>query len=361
MPKYYLISIIISLILFSCSKNSNDTIKVIKPIPFGDTLRAKHDHFFGSSTELLNPLRIVNVDERYLIVTEQIEDNFFKVFKLPDVTYLYEWGKKGRGPNEFEAYPTEVGSFDEYFYAFNIFSQTMETYIPSDSTLNVYEEKELRYEGQTEPLNKIRRINSELYFVDQEAFASNTDTEHIAISPNNREPLFTFGEYPSSELDGLHRYSNFLKTNAVKPDNQKFVTFYITSTNQFKIYDSSGNLIKKILIDDPLTEKEALDIEEDDQFLYRTAVYTSNNFIYTIGLYNSNDKIYYKKPDPNINTYLEIWDWDGNSIYRAPFDNFIHSFTVSEKNNSIYGFSPISGNHIYEYDISSILEIIKSE
>jgi hypothetical protein len=53
---------------------------------------------------------------------------------------------------------------------------------------------------------------------------------------------------------------------------------------------------------------------------------------------------------------LEIWDWDGQPVFRSVFDEPVHGFTVSEKYNRIYAFSSLETHKILEYELPGILE-----
>ena len=319
-----------------------------------DTLYVNKAHKISGSNELLNPLYILNVNDDYIIITEQLKNNFIKIFSIPNFDISYSWGTFGRGPDEFMTFPTEIGTVNNQVYLFEIVSQKMRFYDVNDSGLILSKDEELLFDGQVAPLNRIRRINEKLYFsdfgTDIGTDADETNNEHIALQPNNENPIFTFGLYPETELTGYDRYATYFKTNWVKPNGESFVTTYISGENRIKIYDNNGQLKHSISIQDPTLEKDSLN--KGDQFLYRTTAWASNEYIYFLGLYESNEKIYYDNPDPSLRTSIEVWDWEGNLVHRNSFDRFIMNFTVSEKHGKIYGFSPLALDTIFEYNLS---------
>jgi hypothetical protein len=307
--------------------------------------------------EFLNPASIINLNDRYLILNDFRPDNFFHVFSLPGVKYLYSWGKQGRGPDEFLQNPVYIDKNEDELIVFDGMLQTLRYFSVNDTTLIKSREVSLAYEGQVEPLNRIRRIHDTLYAVDYgSSIQEETNHEHMALEPGEEIPLFTFGEYPNTNLEGFDRYSEFLKTNIAKPDGSRFAAFYIAH-NMFKIYNSGGDLLALIEVTDPYLQNVP---KNDERYLYRSTAWASDDYIYLLGL-NAEREIIYGDSESPIKTSLEIWDWDGRPVYRAMFDRRIDSFTVSEKHGKIVGFSKMAGGEtmLLEYDLTDVLNKIE--
>lgn len=66
------------------------------PLPI-DTIRAEVKAVSGG---ILYPLSIM-VSEDRLVVCQPDMEQMFSVYRLPDIDYLYSFGKKGQGPDEF--------------------------------------------------------------------------------------------------------------------------------------------------------------------------------------------------------------------------------------------------------------------
>lgn len=353
--KHNVIPLFLIILISCCSGNESFIVQEIGDLD--DTLSVSKTHILSPKNSPLSPLYILNANDQYLIISEQAKNDFLKVYSIPEFDTSFMWGKQGRGPNEFITFPTELGVFKDSVYLFEAISQNVRLFTVTDSNLIYSRSEHLSYEGQTTPLNRIRRINSGLYFADfgtEEVRSSDKGShEHIALEPSKDSPLFTFGTYPKTKLQGFDRYGTYFKTNSSKPDGSSFVTSYLSAENRIKIYFSDGLLKKDIVVKDAFASNKKETIQEDDTFLYRTTAWASNKYIYFLGLYDSNEKIYYENPDSTFRTSFEVWDWDGNPILRSSFDRFIINFTVSEKLGKIYGFSPTSTNKIFEYDLPS--------
>ncbi len=347
------LSFIISLLVFSSCRNTEpEPFATVQALPVDDTLSANIVSL-EDQTEWFSPLRILNVNDEYLIISEYNDNDFLHVFKLPDLAFLYTWGKQGKGPDEFSRTPVYFNTSKDVLIPYEGISRRLRFYEPGDSTLVKSQSAlQLSYENQMDPLNRIRRINDSLYFADYGSSTEDTDHEHIALRPGEREPLFTFGEYPDTELEGYDRYGTYIKDNTAKPDGSKFAAFY-THHNMFKIYDSEGQLLRVIQVDDPIFSDETENI--DDRFLFRITASASDKYIYLLGINGGNESIW-ETPDPSVQTSLEIWDWEGQPVYRAMFDRLVQNITVSEKHGKIYGFSSLAANAIYEYDLTEILD-----
>lgn len=100
----------------------------------------------------------------------------------------------------------------------------------------------------------------------------------------------------------------------VKPDGSKFASTYFHH-NILKIFSSTGETLKAIKVRDPHLEKISTDNEAD--FLYRVAGWASDTHLYFQGI-NTTSDLFYENPDSTY-THLEIWDWEGQPLYRANY------------------------------------------
>ena len=346
-PKIFLAaSLFIGTFLFySCEEKDSEILRVEEALAFSDSLLPSKVYELDMKESLYNPVRIENINDEYLLVLEFLKEDFFRVFQLPEMNYLYAWGVNGRGPGEFQTIPMNLQVDGDTIIPYDGISRSLKYLTVNDSTLEYVGEKELRYEGQWEPLNRIVRMNDSLYFADYGSGMEETNAEHIAFQPNE-DSLFTFGMYPETELEGFERYSKFMKTVAAKPDGSKFAAFYL-KYNLLKIYDSEGKLKYQVEVQNPY-------VKDEKDMRYRSIKAVSDSHIYALGLYESYENIYEDR-DTDLIPSLEIWDWEGNMIFRAPFDRLVHGFTISESNKKLYGFSSFSMSQIFEYDLSTVL------
>lgn len=319
----------------------------INALTYSDTLKVNQIYSFKSQVEIFNPFKILNVNNDYLIVSELRKNDFFHIFSLPDLKYLFTAGRNGKGPNEFMVPPTYIGVNKNGFEVYDPILERLRFFsINTDSMVEI-KNISLGYKGQMGPLNRPKRINDSTYFADYGTSVENTNNEYIALKPADDKSLFTFGKYPPSDLENFDRYSHFLKTNASRKNGNQFAAFYIYH-NRFKIYDGKGKKLIDFTINDPNIQVNS---NSASKYMYKVISQATEDYIYLLGVYNPEDKIY-DNPDAKLKTSIEVWSWDGKPIYRASFDRLIHGFTVSEDYKKIYGFSYLNESTIFEYNLN---------
>ncbi len=340
---------IVFLILASCSNYSDDeSLVTVNAMNYQPTLQA-FVHTLEDDMNLLLPREAVNIEDEYLIISDGEDEGFLKVFSLPELEFLYSWGKIGQGPEEYEHIPlTELNTFKDQLIVYDIGKRRLDYYTVNDTTLIRNKGLSLSYEGQTNVMNNIKMVKNDL-FIANYGSAIDTNKEFIALEPGNEVPLFKFGHYPSSDLSGLERYFADFKTSATSPDGTKFAAFYLYK-NMFKIFNSKGQQLKKVLVEDDYITKQTVN---PGSFQYRSLKAVSNNHLYLLGIYEDRDAV--NENIESFRTSVEVWDWTGEQLYRSRFDRPIHGFTVSEKYDKIYAYSHNNLHQLFEYDIPSNL------
>jgi hypothetical protein len=336
----------------SCSKSGSEenTIQV-NALPYNTELKAA-EHSFDAEANIYNPGEITNVDDQYLVVSDAEDDAIFKVFSLPELVFLYAWGSQGQGPDEFEFVPlNEINTVNNELMVYDIGSQSLIFYSVQDTTFVNEGASELSYEGQADILNNIVRLNDRLFAADKGAFYDDTNHEFVVLQPGSDEPEFLFGEYPDSEFTGPEQYFSFRKTGVSSEAIGKFAAFYLYH-NQFNIFDHEGNLLIHKQVEDEYTPGAGM---QSDSFRYRLAKWASDNYIYVMGIHEDRENI-----SENIESFvpsLEIWNWEGEQVYRAMFDKPIQNFTISEEHRKIYAYSVMNSDIIYEFDLPNKLDL----
>lgn len=327
----------------------------IEALPFDETLRGKVISLDKERTEMLHPLRIINLNDEYLIVSDYKPNDIFLVFTIPELKFLYGWGRKGSGPDEFPVTRIrEINQRENEIILFEPLSQKLRIYAVEDTEFVRIEEQWLQHEGQLgDPLYNIRRLKDSLYVADYGTSFEDTKFEHIALRPGYKKELFFFGEYPEVDIHNVLRYEEFLKLNASHPSGKKFAVFYIYY-NWIKIYNSKGELLENVKYDDAYVDHNK---SVRDFFQYRTQLWATVNYIYSLGLNVTREK--FNEDLESVITSLEVWDWEGRPLFRAKFDKPVHGFTISERYGKLYAYSLLNTNEIYEYDLSEILNQIK--
>ncbi|MCC5913407.1 MAG: hypothetical protein JJU46_03440 [Balneolaceae bacterium] len=300
----------------------------------------------GEELFIANAVGIFNVGDRYIMVSDDQDDRLFHLFDSAELKYLYSWGSRGSGPDEFPFTPIrQINSMAERVYIYEIGSREMRVFEITDSTLLEIERFTLELDGQVEPLNNLTLINEELFVSDTDLSVETGETEYVMIAPNDSEPLKEFGAFPESDLTGLERAFRYFKTTRASPDGKRFVSAYLYD-NLIKIYTTEGELEREIMISDSGLDNPS---GEPGEYQYRVVEHVTDNYIYARGIRADRDQLA-ENPDISRPT-IEIWNWEGELVYHAAFNLPVSRFTVSEKNGTIYATTHMDSEGIYLYDL----------
>jgi hypothetical protein len=341
MKKNQKIWIIVFTLFYSCSKSPNQ-ITTIHALALNDTLKSRIIHI---NAEILHSKCLYNINNNFLVVIDDKPKNIFQVFNLPDLKYLYSWGNRGRGPNEFEPIlfnKNKINIKGNQIILYNDIPPNLIFYTVTDTALIPTHTLSLHYESERQPLSIVRRINDSLYAISHILMTQN---EFLALSPGKNKPLFAFGSYPETSLKGIKKVEEYSKGVISKPDGSKFIYYYLFH-NEFKIYNNKGKLLKAINISDKYIKKNKKNI-------YRFSAYATNKYVYFFAV-NTTGKNAYNKI--TFRPSIEIWNWQGKPINRFVLNKYVNRFTISEKYKKIYAISGYDTNHIYEFNIDKFLK-----
>jgi len=338
-------------IIISCSRTPEHT-KTVTALPLEDTLEAETVSV-ESETEFINLIKIANVNEEYLVFVDDVEQGVFKVFSLPDLVFQYVWGRMGRGPDELSFVSLkQIDVFRDQLLFYEEPYARMKFYRVTDSVLTFTREQDLSFKNKRNPINGLKIMDDSLLIAryGYGGAATISEDEFIALAPGNRDPLFTFGSYPKTELEGAERSQQYSKLTAARPGGSRFAAFY-RKYNRFKIFDHKGSLISEVHVNDPSLPE----ISENSDFIYRFAASAGEKYIYTLAV-NSKEQDLENNPLA-AGMSVEIWTWDGDPVKRFYIDPPTPRFAISEKHNRMYGFSLRMDNAIYEYNLEKIIDL----
>ncbi|MDR9417597.1 BF3164 family lipoprotein [Gracilimonas sp.] len=345
MNKYiFLISaLIISILAFvSCNSANNGvtSIKASNPV----NASATETYTLQEDNNPINPSNIFNLNNEYLIVINRADQGVFRVYNLPELDYLYSWGRMGRGPDELSFVSlSQINTTSSGLLLLENELAQLKYYEVTDTGFVFKKKANLSYPSKKQPFNNLIRVNDSTYYA-RYGYDKTTDKEFIALRPELNEVLFTFGTYPGgSDLTGPARSQKYSKVSTAQPQGELFVSFY-RHLNRFKIFNYEGNLIRYISInDDYITD------DPSEDYIFRTIATSTNEHIYTLGVFNTEEKLS-QDPD-NFTPIIEIWSWEGKPIKRLKIDQKIHRFAVSDKYETLYGFSIFDPSKIVTYKL----------
>lgn len=342
----------LTLAIFSCSsfqENNGFIVTEVESIAASDTLYSNVYHF--TEKQFLFPNRIENINDQFLIAIEPGTHDRFNVFSLPDLNFLYSFGSIGRGPGEVSSIITfpSASISKPYLIVHDPVNFRLIRYGITDDDIIVLSESTIRYDTQDSPLNGLTKVSDSLFI----AFYGTSDREEtnhefVALQPDNEKSLFTFGNYPDTDLTAHMRAQHFVKTVTSKPDGQNIAAFYMNHP-YLKIYDNEGMLLNYTTIGGELSNQN---LTFPASVILRSQSRASDNYIFVLRVYatlNEMESKYYRP-------IIEVWDWNGNPLSAAVLDKPVSAFTVSEVYNKIFAISSLEENRIFEYDLSNLID-----
>jgi len=293
---------------------------------------------------VLIPAKILVFPDKAVIFDNGKED-LFKVYRLPEFTFLYSFGEIGEGPNEF-SYVNEnsLQAMDDNLV---VVSGTNLIKIKLENDSSVMGESIELFMSNSSPVNGLVMIDESTYISDI-MDAKPGGPEHQLVHLQRGEELTKFGKYPelsnienNSQLERI--YLDYGKRTVVNPKDGRLAAFYFFQ-NQIKYYNSQGELMQQIEIEMPPKN----DLEEELN-MYRVEPFATSTHIYVMYVGKPKREVM-EQPDI-FSPHLEIWDWDGNLLERFTLDQPLTSFAVSEKFQKLYGFSYFKEDLFFEYDL----------
>lgn len=342
----------ISMLLISCQSDQIEHDPTSIPTPLADlsaTLAAADNIDYSGDRPYFLPFGLLNVNDQYLIKHRWTENDFLGVIKLPEMTYLYTWGTKGSGPGEFSWPPMFLftANDEDILLMSDIIDFKQEQFKVGISSLTLLQSDDFRQDGQTQPFEIVTPIDKQKYVVGNIPFDNDDNAEFLFLETNNEIPISAFGNYPNTTTEFQNKPHRFKKTGASNSKLKRFVAFY-KYHDAFKVIDFNGDLIGHHKVNG--FEYEYADTVVVDPYLSRNVTHSTDDLIYTIGygMRMSELESGYRP------TTFEVWNWEGESVYRALFDRQIYSYAISEVHGKIYGFTLDDPENIYIYDLPTI-------
>jgi len=345
-----LLCIILSVFVVACSQSQKNIGNDVVLADVIGTLSPTSTTEYVSSEEIFDPVGIFLINDRYLIVRQYADRDFLRILSLPDLEPLYTWGTSGRGPGEFRMPPLFFNTIEgtNELIISDVLDFRQEHFIISDTAITFEKSQMLRYEGQYNMVERLRRIDDSTYISDFIPMDAPDSIEYIILRPDNDQVVSRFGKYPITDVDYTKMAFLSMKSNAYNSEKGVFAAFYM-SLNAFKLFRKDGELIGEYMVDG--FRYEAVSPEEALNYTYRYIQDSSNDHIYTLGVYGNSRELYEPMADYGTESIFEVWDWTGNSLRRYKFDRFIHAFAVSEKHGRIYGYSLSDPTKVFEYEL----------
>lgn len=345
MSKINILLLFFHVALLSCDNNSP---KNVHSFDLPENTNYLKGNIKGSEVEIFNSNGMAVCDD-YLVIFDNVQEDIFKVYKLPGLNYLYSWGSKGKGPEEFiniddssiRGYKNQLELLDNHHIKrFKILDNKM--IMTEKIDIPILEN----------PINRIQRISDSIYFADN--LISDPNHEHVILNLNTKEISNKFGTYPDIGIQTSKAHENYMmysKGVVSNPTLGKIAAFY----NYFgliKFYGKTGELEKKIIVNDPEIQKFSTNQNIENK-MYFALPYATENYATIFRVNKTNSEL--ANDIENFNPELLIWNWDGGFIAKCGLDMPITRYAISEKYKTLYGVFPLNENEIYHFDLSNII------
>lgn len=344
--KKILLVLSLSVTLLSCENKTSTHVRTFDLPEIAEYLKAD---IKNSEVTILNSTGMAICDD-YLVILDDTQTDLFKVYKLPELDYLYSWGAQGKGPEEFiRVHGASLRGYKNQLELVD--NRQIKIFKILDDRMVMIEKIETPI--LENPVNGMQRVSDSMFFADN--VMSDPSHEHIMLNLKSTEIGVKFGRYPTIGAtipDAIQNYRLFTKWVASNPDLGRFVAFY-QHLGMIKIYDRDGQLMQEISINDPELEKVSTEPNVENK-MYFAISYATENYV-TIFRVNKTESELASEID-NFKPELLIWDWDGNFIGHCRLDMPVTRYSISEKHQALYGVFPLKENEIFRFDLSTIMK-----
>jgi hypothetical protein len=335
--------ILLTSFLFACSTNKGGIIKRVNYFPINGELNCATTII---PVSILQPTRIFTYEDK-LVIFDDVKNEIFKVFKLPEIDYLYGLGDIGRGPNEFlfidgnyiRVINKEIELLDN--------GKLKRIQIANDSLITKTANSVIVLDN---PLNNLQRINDSIYISDN--IFSDNEYEHLMINLRTNKVIKKFGEYPDKQglmiKTNVEGYQVFKKVNNSSPSGDYFVAFY-EYFNRFKIYNNNGSLQKDVFLDDEKEPTVSVSNMGNSPIYFFSQPCVTVDYIYVLRL--SKSEVDLQKDFGSFKPELLIFNWNGDAIAKYKLNKPITSIAISEEGKKLYGVNIMKENEIYTFNL----------
>lgn len=295
--------------------------------------------------------------DKALILSQKTDSAFF-VYRLPDFKYLYSFGAKGEGPDDF-SYPylrtQDVASSPLYLedmakgtqYGYHIGDQNAQrTGKQKGKLYNI-----LFYINDSIAFQTTADFSGEFFKGKYRTIATTGDNPTI----DSLVPLTYFKSMKVSHFEngGFGVSGRYYNDPQFVYNNGRLVMLY-GDVRRTDVYDISpeGKITLKQSFGDPSTSEQinAMDLENTQRGEAYYGIQGTENYIYVL----SGD--YRKEKDGRklLKSYVEVYDWEGNPVKKFDLGRAFSRFLVDEPHGKIFcydGSQDFEQVFVYDYKI----------
>lgn len=287
--------------------------------------------------DLLRPSKLISHNNKLIVFDNQTED-LFKVFRLPEIDYLYSFGTIGQGPDDFVFIDQESLNDGDFF---ELVDQRKLVRVSLKDTAAFCISRDPLAVDPRAPLSGLKRINDTLYLSDGFTGIDKKELRRINLSTG---AIQEFGEIPTWNKkrhtfeEKKLEYSHSFCVNSKNGESAVFYYLY----PKFRLFSEKNKCVKTVTI---LTDESSGNRKKGCIFF--TESYATPSNLYVMWINKSKEDVL-----RDVETFrpdILVFDWEGNLQARYQLDQPVISFTVV--GNKLYASSFVDANALYEYDL----------
>ena len=332
--KKYIYVFLFSLFVVGCFQENK--IKTVNKPNFKEFVSVCHDSIYID--QILHIWYWKADGNRAYIFSPRSTDAFIFVYSLPKFEFLYKYGSRGNGPNEYITVNWGDSKIENEFILYDIMKRKLYLYTSSDSMCFVKQSFDLHGEFQSDMLSKpftmAHKLNDSIFL--------------LKVDSPNESYLEIADLHNKKTVSHLHSHLKRPKQSAYTPfdfvielyDNIIISAYYYIDRIEISEINEKFDIETKLIIGSELDQSSKNDYNNLDE--YYTDIKCDGKLIFAV---NQNGKSY-------ENSSIEIFDINGSALGKLQLDQYIELILLSTDSKYIYGYnSLVESNFIYIYEV----------
>lgn len=307
--------------------------------------------------QILQPVKWTLVDGKAIIFSPK-SDNVFYIYRLPDFKYLYSFGSKGEGPEDFR-YPEFLADPGKGRMVVSdkrhILTVALKEKGPGEvdhlkTREHLYQPKMIvndsivvGYDGY---LTEEKRINNYYYTTNVNLAQGGEIIDSVAVVVYNKELIVR------ETKNGLYASGRLLNVPILAPLKDGFVAAYpdICNMDFYKV-SPQGKITYVRTVGQRISQQEinALDLSKREVGKEIAQVQAGKKYLYVF----VNDYRLTPEWRKLLNSYMEVYDLKGNRVKKFDLGRPFTRFLIDEARGKIYCYhSGYDFENVYIYDYS---------
>ncbi len=294
--------------------------------------------------ELLKPVDLVLLDDYIVVVNEPNGDHpVFNVYTRADMTFLYGFGRQGKGPLEYISFATPGHRSDNILPVYNNVSNTLVCY---------------EIEDDGERVLSSLSVNKTTPGIMQRIVLVNDSVMLYSVLNNKGVGTYSFNLNTNEIIDTLDLITPYRREHGIKFENYKFDYRDNALIAAFEYVDE---IVRVEMTDDFHFSPSVVKLSHDDGPLDEVKM---NNIAYFSYPYVGEKRIYAERigrpmkemqpfyPGRNFKFDIFVFDRELQPLYRLKFDRNIIRFVVDEDANVLYSWDMMDAfDYIHRYSL----------